>query len=253
MRHKLNQLTNVAARGSAAAPFVPTDLGAALIAWWNADDHGTANMTDDGAGLISQWKDRVGGLALTATLTARPLWTAIAFNTSFAGVTFDGVANTLRGTTLTGLPVGATPGYILAASNPGVTSNVNSKFIFQYGNSTNGQNRQIIRRTTANGDVLRASDGGATLSSSAGAWLTPGQVSGSFDSTVTSYLNGTAGTTSSSGTLNTNTTRIAMGSDVATTAGNFSLIVNRQIFVTTALTTQQRQQMEGWIATDCGL
>ena len=45
-----------------------------LKAWWNADDHGTSYMTDDGAGLISSWIDRIGNVAVTGTTTQRPTW-----------------------------------------------------------------------------------------------------------------------------------------------------------------------------------
>ena len=46
---------------------LPTDiLGSPLKAWWDADDWGNASLvTDDGSGLISSWKDRVGSMALT--------------------------------------------------------------------------------------------------------------------------------------------------------------------------------------------
>ena len=41
--------------------WTPYDLGpGCLSAWWSADDHGTARMTDDGAGLISNIRIAAG-------------------------------------------------------------------------------------------------------------------------------------------------------------------------------------------------
>jgi hypothetical protein len=238
----------------------PYDIPRSVLrAWWNADDHGIAAfMTDDGAGLISSWTDRIGGLTLTGATTARPTWASGSFTNQDGGsnkaaVSFDGIANCLRGTTLTGLPASSTPGTIRAVADPGA-SFATDRLLFMYGNSSNGQNRQLRRRGTASGDFARASDGGATLSAtSAVTWVASGQLSGSFDSTVSGWLNGTVFGPSSSGTLATTATRIAMGSDISTSAGTFSTVILRHAFVTTALTTLQRQQMEGWAAWDSGV
>jgi len=235
--------------------FTPTDLGAALVAWWNADDHGTANMTDDGAGLISAWKDRVGGLSLTATTTARPTWSATSFNASgasCAALTFDGTANCLTGTSFGSIPVSTTPGTIMVAGSGAGTADANSRFIIAYGGTAGGSQRRVGKNTAdtaVGGDGTTQTSGGTLLN-----WLNEAIVSLDFAATTyTLAANGTVGTPTTGATLNTTATRIRIGASTATTAANFWKGMARHVFVTTALTTTQRQQLEGWIAWDCGL
>lgn len=68
-----------------ASAFTPLSLSP--VAWW---DNGPTYMAADG----SQWTDRVNGLNLTATGSAKPTFTAGAQN-GLPSFTFDGVANSL--------------------------------------------------------------------------------------------------------------------------------------------------------------
>jgi len=52
------------------------NIGVRFVEEFNYLDHGTANMTDDGGGLISSWKGRKTALNATAAAGARPKWIA---------------------------------------------------------------------------------------------------------------------------------------------------------------------------------
>lgn len=233
----------------------PTDLGVKLIAWWNADDHGTSNMTDDGGGLISSWIDRIGGVNVTGTTTARPTWASNSFNVtqaSSAGVSFNGTANCLTTTSLGSIPVGTTPGQMyVTGSGPGA-ADANSRFIIAYGGTGGGTQRRLGKNTSSTytgGDGTTSTSGGTLFN-----WTNEGAVGLDFAATVyTLSANGTVGTPTTGATLNTSTTRLRIGASTATTAANFWLGQVRHIFITTTLTTAERQQLEGWQAWDADL
>jgi hypothetical protein len=70
---------------------------------------------------------------------------------------------------------------------------------------------------------------------------------------MTARANGAATTPASAviAALNTSTTRFVIGASSSLTA--FANVVVRHVFVTTTLTTLQRQQLEGWMAWDASL
>jgi len=241
------------AHAPAVPPWTPTDLGAALKGWWDAGSHGTANMTDDGAGLISSWKDKISGVNATATTTARPTWSATSFNSAYAGVSFTGATpNNLRTTTFTALPTGATAGNIAALVRQNTASGFG--FIFQYG-SWGSQTRAL---RTYLSTVMRASltdettDLADTVVTFTGNHIAVGEWSGT---TMKGWVDGTAFNPASAtkSALNTPTAG-ELGIGIKPEAMNSPLTgVVRHIFVTTLLTTLQRQQLEGWMAWDTGL
>lgn len=244
-------LTSPASIGGAAAggTWTPLDLGAALKYWANADDHGTANMTDDGGGLISQWKDRVGGLAATGATTARPTWTATAFNSAYAGVTGNGTANILKTAVLTGLPTGATGGEIWLLLNS--TSVVANSFMFMYG-AAGGVSRTLYHTATPQ---LALSDGTTNTTQTTPATLLGNLIIGAFwaGTTQSARVNGAdASPAGTIGALNTPTSG-SLSMFARNTSLLFAAMVLRHGIVTTTLTALQRQQMEGYLGWDAGL
>lgn len=248
--------------------WTPYDLGpGCLSAWWSADDHGTARMTDDGSGLISSWSDRVTGLAVTGTTTARPTWTSTALNSAKAGLTFDGTANTLETTTLTALPTGAVAGEIWAvlsqARSGGVSGNYSA---VRYGGATDGPGAASWRwrglgRVNAAGNANRARvavdgtdaanilDDAAQEFGGAAGHVLRGQFSGT---TLTGEMDGTTFSTSpASGvtTLATGTTRLRLGASTSGTAGNFWQGVLRHVIILRGLLpTKEEGLMRLWAA-----
>jgi hypothetical protein len=257
MRARMAFAMNAPALRSGAAvvpPWTPLDLGAALKAWWNADDHGTARMTDDGAGLISSWTDKVGSMAIAGATTARPTWSATSFNTSYAGLTFNGTANALSSTTLTTLPTGATAGELWALLTqlmPVGTAGI--KHAVAYG-INNPSAARILGRAVATLNRIIVSEAATTITDTLIDFSSPAIVGGAWSGTsMTARANGAATTPASAviAALNTSTTRFVIGASSSLTA--FANVVVRHVFVTTTLTTLQRQQLEGWMAWDASL
>lgn len=242
--------------------WTPYDIPRSVLkAWWNADDHASSVlMTDDGAGLISSWTDRINGLAVTAATTARPTWASNSFNSSYAGVTFDGAANVMTEAALSALiPSAAVPGTLWAVAAP-VTPDtaVSLRNPISYGGNNTGSRRQIEHSASnfATANAPRASDSGGTLTitGTASSWISAAIVMGQYDATtVTGYLNGTTFGTSGAGTLSTTATRLRIGAVALTAVAGFFNGPIRHVLITTALTTLQRQQLEGWLAWDSGL
>lgn len=231
--------------------WTPTSLGAALKGWWNADDHGTANMTDAGSGKISAWADRTSGISATDGGTAgrRPTWTANAFNTSYAGVTFDGANTYLHNGSFGALPNGATAGELWFVGT--YTGGLAACVPFGYGGTSGATQRAIRVNAQANAAIY---DGSTTLSNNKG--FAASIVGGFFDgTTMGGRQNGddfnTATTTIA--TLNTSTTNLRLGANTPNTPTLLFTGTIRHAIVTTTLTANQRLQMEGWLAWDSGL
>lgn len=221
-----------------------------LSAWWNADDHGTARMTDDGAGLISNWVDRIGGLALTAVTTARPTWASASFNTSKAGITFDGAVNCFVTTTLTS-PTGANASEIWVVATATVAQNAT---LLAYGGSTNGTLRNVAMTSAFK---VRSGDGtNLNIDTSSNLISSPSVVNGQlFGTTVNGWINGNAFTANPTTipTLNTGTTRMRVASTTGGSASSFFGGVVRHVMILNGtLTAADRQRLEGYFAWDGG-
>jgi hypothetical protein len=216
-------------------------LGAALKAWWNADD-----LAD---GVVASWAPRVGGpTPVQATEAAKPIRAATSFNGNKPGVTFDGTDDFLRVDATTNLPTGATPGEIWAVYSWTAT---NSIVAFRYGGASTGV-RSLQRLTGTSGAITdAATTANFFMGSTAG---TAQLVSAIF--LATSYQARRFGrdeAATTGATLNTSTTRTTIGANNAATAATFWNGVIRHILVTTELTLAQREEVEGWLALDSGL
>lgn len=234
--------------------WTPSNLAAALKAWWSADDHGTANMTDDGGGLISNWIDKVSGtLAITATTTARPTWSAAAFNSAYAGLSFDAVANCLVATSFASLPTSSTPGEIWMSVDQQQASGVASGAILVYGGLTNGIFRRLLCVNNPDGK-LHVGDGTGSVSDTLVDFRGLHVIGGIFDINAVGRIDGrNTNPAAAAVTLNTSTTRFRIGANNAATAVSFWLGVVRHCIVTLALTPMERLRLEGWLAWDGGV
>jgi hypothetical protein len=233
-----------------------TALGSALKAWLTADDHGTARMTDDGSGLISSHTSKDGSaLTVTATTTARPTWTSNAISKpdggSVAGMTYDGVANTMTSTTLTNIPTGSTAGGIMVVGKqPAVAASVQNFAI--YGGTAASTTRST--QTSATG-FASLSDNTTVLTDSHLKFLGPFVLSGNWSGTTeTGRIQGLIFNpeTTTIATLATGTTRLRIGARNQVAADRFANVVIRHVFIYTTLTALQNLQLEGWAAWDMG-
>lgn len=218
--------------------------------WWCAEDYASL-MTDDGAGRISSWTDRVGGQAVTGTTTARPTYGAAAFNAAYPGLTFDGVANTLAWATLSGQLVSitaASAGELWAVYNTPVTPPASMR-IAGYGGTSGATMRQIGATTSA----VLVYDGATTClgGAPAGYHITGGAWHGTVEE---GRDNGTALANSTIATLNTGTTRLRLGASTLTTASQFAaMVLSDVIIIAGTLSTLDRQRLEAWFAWNRGL
>lgn len=222
-----------------------------LSAWWSADDHGTANMTDDGAGLISSWIDRIAGIALTGTTTARPTWASNSFNASKAGLTFDGTATALAGTSITALPNAAVAGEMWLSMTQTLAQ---TGVILSYGGIAAGARRKLTANATFH-PIL--SDGTTNNQDLTGRVISlPSAVAGQmFSTTANGFNTGVAFAANpvTIGALNTGTTRMRLGADNNTAAASFfGGVIRHAIILTGTLALADRQRLEGFLAWDGG-
>jgi len=246
--------TGIVALGGRIPAFTPLHLGSSLAAWWSADDHGTARMVDDGAGVISQHNDRVGGMALNGTTTQRPLWKAASFN-GFSEVLFDGVANVLFSTGIGSLPVASVGGELwLLCRQLTAGATAGTRVMMSCGTQAAASLRGLYRMSVSSVNRAAVHDGTTALTDTLADLSSYAIVGGAWAGTTEEgRINGAVFSPASAtiASLNTGTTRLALGASAG--LASFANIGVRHAFVTTTLTALQRQQMEGWLAWDAGL
>jgi hypothetical protein len=218
-----------------------------LKAWWHADDHGMANMTDAGSGVISAWKDRIGGLSLAASTTARPTWAADSFDGGLAGVTFDGTANVMS---VASIPFsGAVDCEIWALVS--VSAGAAVAHLVSFGGTGSATSRQM-RRDSSN--RLSVSDGSTILvGTTNNSFVGPHIAQVYFASTTMGWRRDGGKSANSASFANTaiGTTRTAFGASNATTPASFGGMVLRQLFIFQgSLTTAERNILEYYLAID---
>jgi hypothetical protein len=231
--------------------WTPASLGAALKVLWTADDHGTARMTDDGAGLISSWKTNDGSAAtVTAATTARPTWSATAFGGTHAGLTCEGTVTTMVSTTLTNLPTGSTVGELIVSADIAATQ-ATTGFPFRYGGGSAATDRGI-QVSSANKAGLIASP--TVLSDLVHGLVGPHIIRARYESTtVYGWTDGQswpAPSQSGETTLATGTTRLRICASTGGSASAWFTGAVRLVAATTDLTTAQEQQLDAYFAWD---
>jgi len=127
--------------GASAPAWAPADLGASLLAFWDAE---RADLLTLATAAVTTWTDATAnGYAITqSTTSAKPTYSATSFN-SRPGVTFD-KANSQRlvRTGIGSLPVNADPCEIwLVMDQTALVADTALMSLFEYGNSTNAFRR----------------------------------------------------------------------------------------------------------------
>lgn len=230
--------------------WTPTSLGAALVAWWNADDVTT--------GAVTTWTDRIGGLAPTqATGSLQPVKAATSFNSAYGGVTFDGVDDYLLVASTGTLPVGTTSGEIYSSLSNTAVDNV-VRLALAYGTSTIDASRGIGRpathpKTRISDQTNNLLDDGV-VNPFAGAAI----VNGKWDAgTEYGFINGYpfSPTASMAAPFVTATTRTTFGAgaNAPPPPNNWQGAFRHVMVINGVLSTADRQRMEGWLAWDGGM
>lgn len=222
-------------------------LGADLLAYWDATDYGTALVSDATTpARIQSWTDRIGGLTLTASGTARPT-AAAGYCGGRQAFIFDGTANVMRMASTSGLPTGSTPGRIWVMAEA-IGAPVSTLYYVSMGAASGAARRDVMRNSS---ERLRISDGATSINaiavagSTAGAQVSVGRWNGT---TMTGRIRGAdinpVGTIAS---LATGTTRFTVGANNSSTPIQFGHFAVTVLMVTTdSLTLDQTQQLESW-------
>ena len=138
--------------------FSPLDLGPGVVlAWWSADRDDTFTRT--GGSPIVSWRDCVGGLTLTQSVSgSRPTWSA----NSFGGapcVVFDGTDDEL---TLEAQPFPSAAGPVemwAVASQAALAGDSSTRQLFGYGGTSNATRRALARATGVTESISSAGVG----------------------------------------------------------------------------------------------
>lgn len=225
---------------SVAQLWTPTELGSALVAWWDASD--TANITQSG-GKVSSWRDKVGGITLTqGTAAAQPAYSATARNGT-PGVTFSYAAQQVLAGTQSTLPTG-TASSVIAVAGYGTGTSTNNTF-FSYGSGSSNGCCRILgfgnSGTNVWASVFGTNHSPAISWSGSDRFVTWQQVSGSASvltidgvaSTGPAMVSATAGSYVSMGMISGNA--FYLNGTVQHT-----LVTNR------VLTASEQAKLEGW-------
>lgn len=229
-------------RAGPVVPFSPTDLGAALLGWFVADD-----LTP---GAVASWVDRVAAYNFTGAGAEQPTASATSYNGA-PGVTFDGTANTLTLASVP-FPTGATACNIWAVvDQTALAADATARIIFSYGGDANTGQRRLYRSVTSGQNRpfgLVGTGGGAPTANLAADFSGRHYVRTNISGTsIAAGMDGTM----SSGTAAvpaTGTSRSRIGAVANVAASSFFQGVIREIIVTAALTAGQVTQTNGYCA-----
>jgi hypothetical protein len=231
--------------------FSPLDLGPGVVlAWWSADRDDTFTRT--GGSPIVSWRDCVGGLTLTQSVSgSRPTWSA----NSFGGapcVVFDGTDDEL---TLEAQPFPSAAGPVemwAVASQAALAGDSSTRQLFGYGGTSNATRRALVRRVSGGVNRYGADIGDNSVAIAVN--------DASVDFSGRHALRCAVGATATVVSINTSTpvsgnvvpvtgtTRVRMGASTANTAANFWSGSVRDVVVTAALNAQQVAVMAEWAA-----
>lgn len=224
--------------------WAPTDLGASLIAWWDAG----SGVTESG-GAVSAWADSVGALTVAqGTAGNKPTYSATSFRGA-PGITFDGTDDYLSVNSTGSLPSGnsAREAWVLVQQTA-LVADATDRRVISWGSTNSVARTEVFRRVQSSNNVVAGFVG--TGSGSVGAFGPNG-----FDdyrsarvvvttAAISAYMNGVAGTPNSV-TSNTTTARTTIGASTALSGFWQGQIA--AILVTGALTIDQAKYLTAYL------
>ena len=261
LRVTRNSATGAAAGGAAAAPSVPWTPSnlTSVVAWWDASD--SATVTYSAGTSVSNWSSKVGSYALTQATSSKQPSHSGSVN-SKSTIVFDGNGD--------GLSVGS---FNLTAGGQkfsiwlvATAANTADDMVFaEHTTNFNGTSGAFIcyRTSTKNLHLAKKSGGNwAAWESSSLLTTTPAIGISTHDGTLSSeeskvYFNGALNGAAPSGfNSDTNSNNISDTLYVGSRE-NSSLYLNGQIceigFMTAAMSLDDRQKLEGYLAHKWGL
>ncbi len=230
--------------------WTPFRLGAALLAWWDAEEQSSFTLA---GGLVSAWRDRVGGASATqGTTAAKPAWSAAGFN-GRPCVTFDAVDDELLATRPASFPSGSGAGWMWAlVIQDALPADTATRTILGFGGTTTATRRMLTRFVSAGANYAGARVGdGSSFGDAVG-------TGGTFDgrrivvakigaATTTLAVDGIPGTSGGSVVPATGTTgSVSLGS--SGTGGNFFNGRVNSVLVTAPLAAGDEARLLAYLA-----
>lgn len=206
-------------KGTVSAPsWSPTDMGADLLGWYDAQDSGSLTLSGSD---VTQWNDKSGNsMHLTQGTAGRyPQYSATSFNSSYPGLTFS---DDYMEKSSYGLTSGAVCAAFIVCT---MTTNCDTYGrAVTYGNyptaadyDTSGNGVFILRDNTTN--AVTAYTTGASRSSKGVSLSTPMWVGSVFDGTNhTMYVDNVAASSSAFSGAFTNSRILRVGTSLAVSA-----------------------------------
>ena len=232
----------------------PSMISTAL--WLDAADASTITQSSS---LVSQWNDKSGNIRhATASTTARPTYSATSFN-SKPGLTFDGTANVLRADSLATIAQGNDSPWS-AICVVSVPSSATFRTLFAFGTSGTTDYFTSAFLDTSNNLILRrreqfgAGDFDVSAAFSTGTPLLYATVFSGTTSTL--FQNGTQSATGATDSLTfgSNPNQFSIGALARNIVTTFGTPTFGELIITSgALSTTNRQKLEGYLAHKWGL
>ncbi len=229
-------------------PFVPTDLGAALLAWWSAD---RADLITLSGAQVTSWKDSVAAYdCVQAVAGSRPLYSLTSFNGA-PGVSFDGVDDEL---TIASVPFpsagNASEVWGLVDQTRTAGGDATARCIASYGGDTAAFQRRALRTVTSaqNRVAGQCGNGATTVVADLAADFSGRHVARVIFGTaaVTAAMDGTLGTPGAV-VPNTGTSRFRIGALANVAATSIFWGAYRDLIITGALTVQQASNLNTYL------
>lgn len=231
----------------AGTPFVPEDLGAKLLAWWDAEDATTLTLSGS---QIAAWADKVTATSLSQGIGgSRPLYNATGFNGRPAAM-FDSIDDYLEIASVF-LPIGADPCEMFALNNAPAAADTAVRVSFAYGAAVNNDRRMRRQVTTGTGrfspvvgtatqvsitvtdEVYEGDELGIALFHTT-------QISSQVYPSTTFFTNAAVPATIG--------TRTRLGCNASASPGNYWSGAINSVIVTDELTTQERNNLIAYMA-----
>jgi hypothetical protein len=145
LHQAIGQPVSLARLGNITPAWTPFNLGADLLAFWDAEQASSLTMS---AGAVSNWADRVAAYALSQSVGGnKPIYSDTGLGTR-PGVTFDGTDDYLELASVP-LPTGASPAEIwFLGTNLTPAANATARIVFSYGGNAATTARRMFRQQT---------------------------------------------------------------------------------------------------------
>jgi hypothetical protein len=222
------------ARSPAPVLWTPGNLGASLVAWWDANQGVVLSGSN-----VTSWTDRTGGFVANGGVS--PTFSATARNGT-PGLTFDGSTQYLTFTP-TGFPAGNTARAIAVA---GYAASTGGDYAFSYG-IENAQNLVAILGSTTTPFPIQGYDGVSNPAASED-WA-------AIDRFVLFGMDGSSGGTwnidsnpdeAFSFTTNTILSVGFIGSYIGAGVATFNGVIQQIVVANRALTSSEKAKIAGW-------